>query len=176
MSSLAEIVTPPDAAPVPVIATDWGEPGALSVKLRVAERVPVALGVNVMETEQFAPAARLVPQVFAEIAKLDEFVPPSAIELMDAAVPPEFVRVTGCAALVDPTVCEPKVKEVGLTETAGPYWPVPLSEMDWGELLALSVKTRLAVRLPLVDGENTIETEHVLPDARVVPQVFAETE
>jgi hypothetical protein len=46
--------------------------------------------------------------------------------------------------------------------------------MDCGEVLALSVKTRLALRVPLVDGENTTETEQLLAYGRVVPQVFAE--
>ena len=41
---------------VPVRGTDCGLPGALSVKLKLAVRVPLDLGVNATVTVQFAPA------------------------------------------------------------------------------------------------------------------------
>jgi hypothetical protein len=50
--------------PVPVRLTDCGLPAALSVIVRAALRVPVAVGVNVTLMLQLAPAATLVPQLF----------------------------------------------------------------------------------------------------------------
>lgn len=44
---------------------------------------------------------------------------------MERLALPLFVRVTVCAALVVPTVCEPKAMDVGETETAGAVVPPP---------------------------------------------------
>ena len=52
------------ATPVPERATVCGAPAALSAIERVAERAPGAPGVKVAVIVQFAPAARVVPQVF----------------------------------------------------------------------------------------------------------------
>ena len=51
------------AAPVPVRLTDCGLPEALSVMLRLLDRVPEAVGVNVTLMLQLAPAATELPQV-----------------------------------------------------------------------------------------------------------------
>jgi hypothetical protein len=50
-------------AAVPLSATLWGEPAALSPTLIAATRVPAATGVNITEMVQVAPAARVAPQV-----------------------------------------------------------------------------------------------------------------
>lgn len=50
--------------PVPVSVTDCGLPDALSVMVRDAVRVPVAVGLKVILMEQLELAATLVPQVF----------------------------------------------------------------------------------------------------------------
>src|SRR5262245_34317418 len=49
--------------PVPVSVTDRGDPAALSVIVTAAPRLPAAVGVNVTEIAQFAPAATLDPQL-----------------------------------------------------------------------------------------------------------------
>jgi hypothetical protein len=77
------------AIPVPFNTTIWGELGALSVMVTVPVRLPAAVGVNVTEMVQFAPAATLVPQVWV-CAKS----PDIAIEVTVKAVVPEFVSVT----------------------------------------------------------------------------------
>ena len=56
------------ANPVPDKVTVWGLFAAASVKVRVAVRDPVAVGLNVMLTVQLAEPARLAPQVLAEMA------------------------------------------------------------------------------------------------------------
>jgi hypothetical protein len=49
--------------PVPVKGTVCGELGALSAKETVALLAPTPVGVNVTPRVQFAPAARVAPQV-----------------------------------------------------------------------------------------------------------------
>ena len=51
-------------SPVPVKATDWGLPSAVSVKSRLAVRMPLAVGAKATLTAQEAPGTRVVPQVF----------------------------------------------------------------------------------------------------------------
>src|SRR5690348_10418709 len=55
-------VEPP--SPRPVSATCWGLFPASSLKLRVAVRVPEAVGLKRTVTVQLADAARVEPQVF----------------------------------------------------------------------------------------------------------------
>jgi len=50
-------------SPVPERVTDCGLAGALSAKLTVAERAPLAEGVKFTVTMQLAPAARVDPHV-----------------------------------------------------------------------------------------------------------------
>ena len=72
---------------------------ALSMIVSVPARLPAAVGVNLTETEQFAPAATDVPQMLV-CAKS----PDVAIELRVSAAWPLLVSVTVCAALVVPVV------------------------------------------------------------------------
>ena len=54
--------------PSPVRFTTKGPLVASPVRFSALVRVPVAVGVKVIDTEQFAPAARVAPQVLALIA------------------------------------------------------------------------------------------------------------
>ena len=87
------------ASPVPLKATDWGLPEASSVKLKVPERAPEAVGVKVTCTMQLAAAAKVLPHVVV-LPKS----PLVAIEAMFIVALPVFCRVTSCEALVVPTV------------------------------------------------------------------------
>ena len=58
------------AIPVPDNATVCGLPAASSTKLSVPFTAPKPVGAKVTLTMQLAPAARVSPQVFTEIAKL----------------------------------------------------------------------------------------------------------
>jgi hypothetical protein len=89
-----------------------------------------------------------------------------------AAVPP-FDSVT-LVPLLDPTAVDPKEMDVALKAAEGPEPPVavPLRAMLCGELLALSTACKVAVRLPETSGLNVIVTLHVVPAARLVPQLF----
>ena len=87
-------------APVPVNETDCGLLLAPSVKRRVAERAPATVGLNITEAVQLADAARLAPQVFAEIENSPGFAPPKVTLAMVMADVVLFVSVAVIAALL----------------------------------------------------------------------------
>lgn len=88
-----------EAVPVPLRVTVCGEPVAVSEIVSVPVRAPIAVGVNLTEIAQLAPAATDDPQVFVSAKS-----PDAAIDLMSRTDPPELVSVTACAALVVPCV------------------------------------------------------------------------
>ena len=102
----------PVDVPFPVRLAVCGLPGASSVTMSEAVRVPDALGVNVTLIVQLAPAARLTPQVFVW-AKLLLLVPPIVIALRVKEALPVLVIVTVRAALVVFTSWFPKVSDDG---------------------------------------------------------------
>jgi hypothetical protein len=112
------------AVPVPVKATVWGLPVALSVMETVPDLAPVAEGVKVTLIEQMAPAAKLEPQVFV-CAKSVLLVPVIAMPNMLSVPVPLLVIVTTLAALVAPTNWLPNARDVGDRVTAGAT-PVPV--------------------------------------------------
>jgi len=165
--------------PVPLSAAACGLPDASSVIVRLALRLPVADGENVTDTEQDAPAGTVLGLVGHVVVhpKSPGFVPDTAmLEIVRAAVP-EFVSVTGAGTLDVPTCCEPKLRLVGDRVTLGAGGggadaPVPLSGAVCGLPDALSVIVRLALRVPVADGENVTEAVHDAPAASVPPHVF----
>src|SRR5579864_6830862 len=88
------------AMPVPFNISAWvGGCETLSVTARVAVLAPRACGVKVIETRQWAPAARVAPQ--ADVAvKSFTLVPVTAMLEILSGARPVFVSVTVCAALV----------------------------------------------------------------------------
>jgi hypothetical protein len=74
------------AVPVPLSATLWGDPVALSVMVSDPVRLPAAVGVNVTETLHDPLAAKVAPQVCV-CAKS----PDVAIDVNVSAAVPEFV-------------------------------------------------------------------------------------
>jgi hypothetical protein len=113
------------AVPVPVNGIVWGVPGALSLTERFAVREPVAVGRKVTLMLQFAPAARVAPQVVV-LAKSAAFVPVKPMVVMLMLEFPVFDRVTARALLVVFNNCTPKASEVGDSCAAG-LVPVPLN-------------------------------------------------
>lgn len=81
------------APPVPVRATDCGLLGAVSVNFNVADRAPDAVGLKTTVALQLAEAARVAPQVLAEIVKSPAFVPDIATLLMVMDEVPRFFSV-----------------------------------------------------------------------------------
>jgi len=100
---------------------------------------------------QFAPAARLVPQEFAKTNE-DASVPVTAMLVIVSVDPPVLVIVTDCDALVVSTVWSGNERLVEVSDTAGAVTPVPLSEMLFGDPLALSVMVTAAESGPVVVG------------------------
>jgi hypothetical protein len=91
------------AVPVPLKPTTWGLPLALSVSVRLPERLPVAVGVNVTLITQLLLAATgaLVLQVVPLAAMAKSPVTAMLVKVRDAV--PVLVTVSGLAALVVPT-------------------------------------------------------------------------
>jgi hypothetical protein len=90
------------SVPVPVRETACGLPGALSLTVRDAVRVPLALGWNVTVMVHVALIARVfgfTGQVLVW-AKLEALVPEIAIPVMVRGAVPLFVSVTVWAGLV----------------------------------------------------------------------------
>jgi hypothetical protein len=83
------------ANPVPVSATVWVLGLALSERVRLPVRAPLAVGLNVTLMVQAAPAARDLPQVFvwekSPLVVMLEMASASALVL---------VRVTACGTLL----------------------------------------------------------------------------
>jgi hypothetical protein len=133
-----------NGVPVPLSATVWGEPLALSAIESVAVKLAADAGVNVTETVQLTSIARVVPQVVV-CAKSEEFVPAivTPVILMEAL--PVFVSVTICAALVVPEVAE-NVSDVGVNVAigAGAAMPVPDKDEVCAAGVALSVTVSVA--------------------------------
>jgi hypothetical protein len=92
--------------PLPLSATAWGLPLALSAIEMLALRLPVALGVKVALMLQLAPAARVLGlsgHVLLEL-KSPGLVPPRLMLLMVSGAVPVLVKVTDCDPLVVLTV------------------------------------------------------------------------
>ena len=81
--------------PVPVRLTVCGLLEALSEMLTDALLAPVLVGVKVTLIEQFAVAARVLPQVFVS-AKSPAFVPVTPIVTSVREALPVLVSVTDC--------------------------------------------------------------------------------
>jgi hypothetical protein len=96
-----------------------GDPAALSVIVKLADRLPAAAGVNVTVTVQAPWAAKLVPQLL-ELVNSVGFAPPMVIEVIPSAVFPPLVNVTGWPVLDDPTFWLPNVRVGVESWTFGP--------------------------------------------------------
>jgi len=116
----------PENTTLPLKATDCGLPGALSVTKSVPFIVSEVLGVKVTVTMQFAPDARVEPQVLVS----PKLALAAILTMLSVAVP-ELLSVTVCAALVVPTASKPKVRSVtdkvtlGVPPTDPPSDPPP---------------------------------------------------
>jgi hypothetical protein len=155
----------PAEVPVPVKVNICGEFEALSAKLRVAVRVPVASGVKVNMYVQLAPAASVLGHVCVAV-KSEALVPPSVALLISSDAPPglEIVMPSGAEVVL---ICWlPKGSGFGFSVSCGAV-PVPVSAASVGEPDALLATEMLAVSAPLVVGLNRTVMAHAEPAARV---------
>ena len=82
-----------ELTPVPLREMLCGEPVALSVMVMAAVRAPAAAGAKCPWITQFAPAARLVPQLLANTNE-EASVPVTAMLGMASVALPVLVKVT----------------------------------------------------------------------------------
>jgi hypothetical protein len=80
------------AVPVPFSVAVCGDPVALSVTDKVAEKLVTDEGVNVTEMPQLAPAASELAQVFVSANALAP-APPMVMPVMESAALPVFFSV-----------------------------------------------------------------------------------
>ena len=154
------------SVPIPERLTVVGPPAALCWMVTAALQVPVESGRNVTLNRQFAPGARLAPQLFVR-RKTPVFTLGSSAMLEIASVaPPVFVNVTVCTALVVFSTCAANVSEAGTSETAAGVTPVPLIAMLCGLPIASLTITIAAVLVPALDGVNTTVIVQLAPGSR----------
>ena len=99
---VAESVTG-GSTPAPLSAILCGELLALSVMAMAAVNAPVVAGAKWPWMVQFAPAAKVAPQVFAKTNE-DASAPVKAMLVIDKVAVPVLVIVTEWDMLEDPTV------------------------------------------------------------------------
>jgi hypothetical protein len=163
-----EVIVSFATAPIPLSVTVCGLPAALSVTLRAAVRVPLAVGLNVTLMLQLAPVANELPQVWV-CAKSPALVPVIAIPLIVKLVVPTLLSVTVSAGLDVPRATVPKLRLVGESFAVV---PIPIRLTFCGLPAALSVTLRAAVRVPLAVGLNVILMLQLAPVANELPQVW----
>jgi hypothetical protein len=119
--------------PVPLKGTDWVPPGALSVRVRVPERLPRAVGRNDTLILQLFWGAREPGHLFTAAKS-----PVVAMFVISNAAVPVFVAVTDFGALALPTGVLEKVREEGERLT---FWATPTAANN-GEKRAIAKNKR----------------------------------
>ena len=120
-------VTLPAEAPVPVRVTDCGLLVALSVNRSVADRAPLAVGLNTTDAEQLAPATIVELQEFLLMLKSAALVPEIATPVNVTDEDVALVMSTDCAALVEPIAVEANARLDGFGESVLATTPRPVS-------------------------------------------------
>ena len=159
-----------EMSPVPLSAIVCGEPLASSLMAIEAVNGPCIEGTKRALIEQWAPAATVAPQVF-EVRKEEAFAPVMAMLETAIGAVLLLVNVTDCRLLVAPTARSPNDRLVTERVGAGTY-PVPLSAIVCGELLASSTMVTVAANAPVDAGVNIPLIEQFAPTARLEPHVF----
>lgn len=164
------MAVPEGDVPAPERETVSGVELLLSVMPQEAVSVPTMVGVKMIEAVQLADAARVEPQVVDVTAKSPALAPVMDAALRATAPVVLLVMVMDCEALLDPSVMLPKFKAPGAAVTL-PV-PSPKSETSCGPEGSLSVKTKVAVRVPVVVGTKRTVTAQLADPARVEPHVL----
>ena len=139
--------------------------------VRLALSVPTAAGLNATKMMQFAPGARVVPQVLTCVNEV-ALVPEIAIPAISSVVLPALVTVTLFASEVVPTAVDANVRLVPLNVTESSAVAVPLSAAVCGEFVALPATLSDAVFTPAEAGLNDTKTVQLVPEASDAPQLF----
>jgi len=138
--------------PAPDIVSKCGLPVALSTNCKVADRAPVAEGVNVTLIVALPPGATVIGSGLALYAKSPGKAPMMVmLEIMRLLVP-ELPTTTGVAVLGVFRLWLPKFKLAGVSVMTGAPVPVPVNDTICGLPVALSVTVSVAVRRPTPAG------------------------
>jgi hypothetical protein len=135
-----------DAVPVPFRVMVCGEPLALSATLRFAVKLAAALGEKVMDIAQLEFSARELPQVLVSANAL-ALVPVMLMLVMLRVALPVLLRVSICAALVEPLAMVKVNGPGGVSEATGAVTTAavtvtvlaPVAELKVDELFASGV-------------------------------------
>ena len=149
--------------PLPLRDTFCGLLLALSVKLKVPERVPVTVGWNVTDAVQLALAANVLG-LMGQFEVTEKSVRLLAMLEIVRAVDWLFVNVTVCGGLEVCIVCVPNVKVAGVATAASTPVPVRLTV---GFTPALSAMVRVPLRVPRTEGVKKTDTVQLAPAASV---------
>jgi hypothetical protein len=151
------IESKPERVPVPDRPPACGLVLALSVMVSVPVRLPKAVGVNVTEISQVAPAAN----VLGDNGQVEVWAKSPDVEIPETVSGTVwlFFRVTLCPGLVVLTTRLEKVRLAGSKVTGAV--PVPLSSASCGEFVALSLTVSVPVRAPTAVGVNVTEIVHL---------------
>src|SRR5580704_18778339 len=150
--------------PVPVNVTVCGLPVPVSVNVIAPVRVPVAVGLNVIENTHGGFSSPMLGHC-ARVAPAKS--PDVTILLKINGKFPLFDTVTVCAALVVPTAWLPNVNEVGEIPIATAT-PVPVSVTVCGLPVALSVNVIVPVRVPAAVGVKVMWNVHGVPSTAML--------
>jgi hypothetical protein len=155
---------------VPDNAISVGVEEALDCRLRLAERVPEPVGVNVTCTVVLLLGATVIGTVLVFAWNSEACVPEMpTLEITRSAVP-EFWMSTGMGALVvlGSVLLNSRAKVRGLICGAV---PVPVKLKECGLPLALSVMVRVALRAPSPDGVKVTLTVTLPPAGTLMGNV-----
>lgn len=139
------------------------------MKWMLAVRLPVVVGVKETATLQEALTARDEGQELT-MPKSPGFVPVRVTPIPVSVAVPLLVSLSVTEAVEEPTVCEPKVIDVGANKVA-PAVPVPVRLTVWGLPEALSVIERVPFLVPTAVGVKVTLNVQLVFTASVAPQV-----
>lgn len=131
----------------------------LSVTTNVPARAPLAPGVKTTAIAQVDVTVSVVPQVVFWLKSV-ELVPVNVMLVMFSVAVPVLLSVKELGVLPTAAAWLPKLKLDGERPASGAV-PVPVKLTVCGLLVALSVKVKVAVRLPAVVGEKFTLTVQV---------------
>jgi hypothetical protein len=139
---------------------------ALSVMVTAAANAPPAVGAKWPWMVQFAPAARLVPQLLANTNE-DALAPVTAMLAIDKAALPLFVITTVCDPLDVPTVVVANARLVGESVTGDPPETVTVTTLDVDEGYVPLPEKIAVIELAPEDREFPTTVKLQFPEANV---------
>jgi hypothetical protein len=138
--------------------------------LRLADRLPLAVGEKITLMAHLPPLATDPPQLFVWL-KSPPLAPVIMMLLRVSVAVPVFLSVTALAALLVPTAWLENARLVGARVTAD-WSPVPVSVIVCGLPDALSVTVTVPVRVPVVVGVKVTLMVQFAPAAKLAPQAL----